>query len=341
MLVSRNKIILMLMVASAVAFLVPSAFGQAPTPTPESTSRYLDQANGITADQAVALALENNGEILALRKEVDAAKALVKQAGLRPNPTLNLSGAKQIGGADNNQMAEVMLPLEIGGRRGARIAVARAELEMRELALANQERLLAADVRNKFGEALAAVKKLEVVEKTLAAVRQSYQLVTERVVEGRTAPLEQNMLLVEVNRLQSIRETAESKLESALFELRNMVGMKPEEPLRLSGSFDDLIATPPPVDKQTNDALKQRPDLEGARAAERLASARIEQARHAARREEAHALEQRKRRAKSACKRESDAYERVKRASCTSVSASCCSGDCTTTTTTTSASGPR
>ena len=267
------------MVASAVAFLVPSAFGQAPTPTPESTSRYLDQANGITADQAVALALENNGEILALRKEVDAAKALVKQAGLRPNPTLNSSGAKQIGGADNNQMAEVMLPLEIGGRRGARIAVARAELEMRELALANQERLLAADVRNKFGEALAAVKKLEVVEKTLAAVRQSYQLVTERVVEGRTAPLEQNMLLVEVNRLQSIRETAESKLESALFELRNMVGMKPEEPLRLSGSFDDLIATPPPVDKQTNDALKQRPDLEGARAAERLASARIEQAR--------------------------------------------------------------
>lgn len=266
------------MVASAAALFVQSAFGQAPTPTPESASRYLDQTNGMTAERAVELGLENNGEILALRKEVDAARALVRQAGLRANPTVTAGGAKQLGGPDNNQMAEIMLPLEIGGRRGARVAVARAELEMRELALANQKRLLAADVRMKFGEAVAAIKKLELIEKNLTAVRQSYDLVAARVVEGQSAPLEQNMLLVEVNRLQSMRETAESKVETALFELRNMIGMKPDEPLRLSGSFDDLIATPPPLDKQTNDALKQRPDLEGARAAERLASARIEQA---------------------------------------------------------------
>lgn len=264
----------------AILLLLPltEVYAQAPTPTPESTSRYFDQTNGLTAERAVELALENNGEILALRKEVEAARALVKQAGLRANPTLTAGGAKQLGGADNNQMTEIMLPLEIGGRRGARIAVARVELEMRELALANQERLLAADVRIKFGEAVAAVKKLEVVEKALSAVRQSYELVAARVVEGKTAPLEQNMLLVEVNRLQSIRETAEGKVETTMFELKNMIGMKPEEPLRLRGNFDYLIATLPPLDKQTSDALSQRPDLEGARSAERLATARIEQA---------------------------------------------------------------
>lgn len=241
-------------------------------------SRYLDPVGGMTADMAVALALENNGELQAVRKEVDVSRSLIKQARLRPNPKLDLSGAKQIGGADNNQMAEVMLPLELGGRRAARIAVAQRELEIRELALENQERLLASEVRIKFGEALAAIKKLEVTGKTLASAKQGYEIVAARVVEGKTAPLEQNIFLVEVNRLQSIRETAEGKVETAMFELRNMIGMKPEEPLRLRGNFNNLIATPPSVSGSTDYALRERPDLRGARTMEQLAVAQIEKA---------------------------------------------------------------
>jgi cobalt-zinc-cadmium efflux system outer membrane protein len=237
---------------------------------------YLNPQGGMTADAAVAFALENNGEIQALRKEVDAARALVKQAGLRANP--KLSGAKQIGAADNNQMAEAMLPLELGGRRAARVAVAQRELEIREFALENQERLLASEVRLKFGEALAAIKKLEVTEKTLAAAKQGFELVAARVTEGKIAPLEQNIFLVEVNRLQSIRETAEGKAETAMFELRNMIGMKPEDPLRLRGDFNNLIATPPSVSGSTDYALRERPDLQGARTMDQLAVAQIEKA---------------------------------------------------------------
>lgn len=244
-----------------------------------ASTLYLDQQNGMNADQAVALALENNGELQAIRKEVEASRAMVKQAGLRANPKLNASGAKQIGGADNNQMSEVMLPLELGGRRSARIGVAKKELEAREFELANQERLLAADVRLKFGEALAAIKKLDVTERTLAAAKQGYDLVAARVNEGKIAPLEQNVFLVEVNRLQSIRETLEGKVETAMFELRNMIGMKPEEPLRLRGDFAGLIATTPSVSDSTNNALRDRPDLQGARTVEQLAAAKIEQAR--------------------------------------------------------------
>lgn len=239
---------------------------------------YLDPQSGMTADAAVALALENNGELQALRKEVDAARALVKQARLRPNPQLNAGGANQLGGPDNNQMAEIMLPLELGGRRRARITVAQRELEAREFELENQERLLASDVRLKFGEALAAIKKLEVAEKTLTAAKQGYDLVAARVTDGKIAPLEQNIFLVEVNRLQSIRESSEGKVEIAMFELRNMIGMKPEDPLRLRGDFAGLIAPQPPLSESTENALRERPDLEGARAVERLAAAKIEQA---------------------------------------------------------------
>ncbi len=239
---------------------------------------YLDPQNGITADRAVAFALENNGELQALRKDADAARALVKQASLRPNPTLSASGARQINGADNSQLSELSLPLELGGRRAARIAIAQRELEAREFELANQERLLAGDVRLKFGEALAAIKKLDVTEKTLAAAKQGYDLVAARVTEGKIAPLEQNVFLVEVNRLQSIRETAEGKVEIAMFELRNMIGMNPDEPLRLRGNFDNLIASLPLLIESTDNALRERPDLQGARTVEKLAVAKIEQA---------------------------------------------------------------
>ena len=168
MLIKKTTFVLFI----AMGIFTRGAPAQAPTPTPDSTSRYLDKVGGMSADQAVALALENNGELQALRKEVEASRALVKQAGLRANPTLSASGARQINGSDNNQMADVMLPLELGGRRAARIAVAQRELGIREFALSNQERLLASDVRLKFGEALAAIKKMEVTEKTLAAAKQ-------------------------------------------------------------------------------------------------------------------------------------------------------------------------
>ena len=242
-------------------------------------ARKNDLQNGMMADEAVKTALENNGEIQALRQEVESAKSLVKQAALKPNPKLETSGAQQIGGVDNNVMVQGSLPLELGGRRSARIAVAQRDLEIREFALTNQERLLASEVRMKFGETLANIKKLELTEEILALVKQGYELVTARVKEGKIAPLEENIFLVEVNRLRSIRENAEGKVEVAMFELRNLMGMKPDEPLRLRGNFENLINNLPPISETTAKALQNRPDLQGARKVEELAVARLEQAR--------------------------------------------------------------
>jgi cobalt-zinc-cadmium efflux system outer membrane protein len=247
--------------------------------TQGSLARYVDMRGGMTANEAVAYALAHNGELMATRKEVEAAQALVKQARLRANPKLDLSVSQNVIASDQNITINGMLPLELGGRRSARIAVAQLELEMREQVLADRERSLAADVRAKFGEALAEVLKLGSTEELLTASRRGYRLVVARVIEGRTPPLEQNMVLVEVNRLRSIRETGEGKVEVLMLELRNLIGMNPEEPLRLRGDFADMIGPLPPVAEATARALGERPDLRAARAAERLAEAQIEQAR--------------------------------------------------------------
>ena len=244
-----------------------------------AVAKYADPQAGLTVDEAVAYALEHNGELLAARKEIDAATGLVKQAALRANPKLDASVSKTIAGTDNNATVNGMLPLELGGRRSARIRVAERELEMRRQDVSNRERILAADVRVKFGEALAAIIKLGFDEDLIATSQRSYNLVAARVTEGGTAPLEQNMVLVELNRLRSTRETAEGKAQIEMLELRNLIGMSPEEPLRLRGDFNDVIAPLPPLTNSTELALSERPDLKLAKAAESFAGARIDQAR--------------------------------------------------------------
>jgi cobalt-zinc-cadmium efflux system outer membrane protein len=150
---------------------------------------------------------------------------------------------------------------------------------MRRQDVANRERILAAEVQAKFGEALAAILKLGFDEDLIATSQRGYNLVSARVTEGGTAPLEQNMVLVELNRLRSTRETAEGKAQIEMLELRNLIGMGSDEPLRLRGDFNDVIAPLPPLTNATELALAERPDLKLAKTAESFAEARIEQAR--------------------------------------------------------------
>jgi cobalt-zinc-cadmium efflux system outer membrane protein len=277
--------------ALGLSLTVPAA-AQTATDVPErprpradeaTVALYFDPVNGVTADEAVARALAANGELLAMRKEVEAARALVRQASFRPNPRLDVSGAKAVNMPDNQLMVEGMLPLELGGRRAARVLAAEREVELREATLAERERTVAAEVRAKFGEALAEVLKLGVTEDLLRNSQRGYRLVVARVLEGRTAPLEQNQVLVEVNRLRSVREAGRGKAEVALLELRNLLGAEPAEPMKLRGNFDDLLDALPAQAEATARALDSRPDLLAARAAEALAEARIEEARAAGR----------------------------------------------------------
>lgn len=241
---------------------------------------YLDQTNGTTADEAVKITLEKNGEIKAQRDELEATRALIKQAELRPNPRLMIGGNQEtfIPGR-NSVMATASLPLELGGRRDARIAVAENEFKMREAVLANSERILAAEVRAKFGETLANIEKLKFLEELLANVEQGYKLISAKVDEGKNAPLEQNMTLVELNRMRSMREIAEGNVEIKLLELKNQMGLEANEPLRLKGDFENLLVNYPPLAASIENALKNRPDLESVRLSLGLANARLEQAR--------------------------------------------------------------
>lgn len=252
---------------------------QTTQPAPDSYLKYIDNVSGKTVDDLVKLAIENNGELTAMRREAEAGESLVKQARLRPNPSLEISGEREAGGMrDNSLMVEGGLPLELGGRRSSRIRIAERELEIRKQAAAERERQMAAEVRAKFGEALAAILKLKFIEEIVEHAAENFNLVAAQVTEGRRPPLEQNMESVELNKMRAMRESNEAAAEMRMLELRNLVGMNPEDPLRVRGDFEDLLGPVLTEAEAADNAIRSRPDLAGARAVEQLAAARIEQA---------------------------------------------------------------
>ncbi len=276
-----SKAFILTVLATVLLSLPGSALAQdLATDTVLSHEKYITEVNGRSVDDLVKSALANNLEVIAMRREVEAGEALIRQAGLRANPTLEVGGTRQIGGmGDNSLMVQGALPLELGGRRAARINVAEKELEIRRQALAERERQLAAEVRAKFGEALASIFKLKFTEDILAVAEQNVQLVSARVTEGRTPPLEESQEYVVLNRIRAVREIGEGVVEIRLFELRNLVGMGPDEPLVLRGDLDTLGRNLPPQVVAEQTALRSRPDILGAIAIESLARARVEQAR--------------------------------------------------------------
>lgn len=265
--------------AAQTADVVAVSPPDAPPRIDSVAEAFLDPRAGKTAGELVAYALENNAELEAERRETEAARALVEQAGLRANPMIEAGAAKNPSMPSYSVMVKGSLPLELYGRRSARVLVAERELEVRRQTLADRERLLAAQVREKFGETLALASKLLFVEETLTAATENYNLVAARVEEGRTAPLERNMELVELNRIRAVRETSRGRAEIALLELKNLIGMPPGETLRLRGDFNGLLEPVPPQAIAVEQALRTRPDLQAMRAMVELADSRVEQAR--------------------------------------------------------------
>jgi outer membrane protein, heavy metal efflux system len=243
-----------------------------------SYSEFIDPVNGLSANDLVRYGLKHNGELQAARHLIAEARGRLRQSGLKPNPMVESSYQRGVTSSDNNLNLMAELPLELGGRRQARVGVVQRELEMRDAEAADFERRLAAEVRMKYADVIASARNLKFTEDLLILTRDSHSLVRARVERGKSAPLEQNAVSVEMGQVDAIRINFQGRAEIAMLDLKRVIGMPPADPLLLRGDFDTNLQ-PISQSDAVNQALRSRPDLAAARAAEELATAQIEQAR--------------------------------------------------------------
>jgi cobalt-zinc-cadmium efflux system outer membrane protein len=227
----------------------------------------------VTVNDLVARALTDSPDLRAARAEIDAAVGRLQQAGLRPNPMLELGGQKALS-SDNSVNIGLIVPLDLNGRKEGRVGVAERELQMKRAQVRDRERRLAADVRMKAGELLAARRGLAVTDDLLTVNRDALRLVQNRVSQGATPPLDESLILVEVNRLDATRQMLASRVDIVALQLKALAGMAPDAPLALRG--DLAPSEPPPItDEAIRQALTARPDLEAARADVAMGAAKI------------------------------------------------------------------
>jgi cobalt-zinc-cadmium efflux system outer membrane protein len=263
--------------------LAASRAPEAPAVSP-ALALYFDPLQGASALDLVQRALAGNGELAAARLDIERAKARRRQAGLRPNPTLDFA---QTTGRLTNSPGEretsigAALPVELGGRRQRRIELAQAELEATEAEVADRERRLTNEVLVVYTEALVALRELEITQGINDLDLQTTRYVQARVNEGETAPLELSLLQVEVERLRARRILVEARLQAALLRLKGLANIPPAEPLRLRENITTPLLQPPPgaLEAAVDIALRTRPDLRLARLSEEVAQAGLRLAR--------------------------------------------------------------
>jgi outer membrane protein, heavy metal efflux system len=248
------------------------------------TLNYADPIQGASSGDLIRRALRSNAELAATRLDYDRARARLRQAGLRPNPTVDFEyGTGRFIGSPGERGATVgfAMPLELGGQRGRRIELAEAELAATEAEIADCERRLIGEVRASYAEALAALRELRTTEDLNNLDLQTARVVEARFTEGESSKLELSLLRVEVERLRARRAFVEGKLQAAALNLKRLTGMAPDESLRLREDLSEPGLPEPPASLATaiEQALRQRPDLKLAQLNERAAQAGLKLAR--------------------------------------------------------------
>ncbi len=153
-------------------------------------------AEALTLERALALAgARSNARAVGPRADVETAEALVTQAGLRPNPEVsfeaeNIAGTGPYSGTQSSEYTvSAGLPLELGGKRGARLDAARADLTVARL----QEQLALADigllVRQRYVSAVAAQARAELAQGVFDRSRELARVAQVLVEAGREPPL--------------------------------------------------------------------------------------------------------------------------------------------------------
>lgn len=272
------------MVVRALGLLASAALavniGHAQTPSPAASG---SQATGISPADLIRRALDANRELAAARLDLERGRARLRQAGLRPNPTVDLehTTGRLTGSPDEREISVgLALPIEVGGRRQRRIDVAAAELAVIEAELANRERQLAREVLAAYIDAVAAIRELETTDRLRQLDEQMAQVVRTRVEEKDAPPLELSLLLTEVARLDARRALIRGRVDAALIAIGQLIGA-PHETLTLrsaSGPFD-IVPVPNTLEAAIATALEQRADVTVARLSEQAAEAGVRLAR--------------------------------------------------------------
>ncbi|WP_024676891.1 TolC family protein [Pseudomonas syringae] len=224
-------------------------------------------AQGISLPQALEAAFAHNPELAAAQWEIGVAEGDRQQAGLIPNPVLSWEVEDT---RRDTSTTTVMLSqaLELGGKRGARIAAAGKGQDAARLELEQRGNELRADVVQAFYAAARAQAGLELARQSRALAERGLQVAEGRVRAGKVSPVEATRAQVQLAETDLLVRRAETLKINSNRELARATGSPTASFERLD--YTDLSPGKSPSSARMMTALNQSAEL-------RLAQTQIEQ----------------------------------------------------------------
>ena len=219
----------------------------------------------VTLQHALALALLENPKLRSYSLEVRAAEARVLQAGLLPNPEIEL-GIGEFGGSGSRsglKSTETTLQfsqlIELGRKRAKRRRVAIFEGELAGWDYESARLDVLAETTMAFIDLLAAQRRSELSLNTLKLAKEFHLVVTERVQAGKVSPLEERRARVALALSEIQSERAKRELNAFRSKLSAMWGKESANFREAMGKLEPLL--PPPV-SNLEDWPIHNPDLD-------------------------------------------------------------------------------
>lgn len=263
----------------AAALLLPPYIRGQVAPTPSSS--YIDQTRGTGMDRLVESAFSQNAELLATRQRLAEAQGLLQQSSFKPNPSVDVSygDGAPVGSGPNLRQTSIGYShvFELGGKRQRRIEVSEWGIKLAELEIADRERQVRADVKSRFGEALAAIRNLQFTEQLLELNRETVRVTQARVQQGEVAAVDQGLLQVDLGRLESDRALGESQVIRNVLAIKPLVGMPLGDPLLLRGDLRNT-GTLITLEEALSRGAESRPDLLASRIQRSLRNSEVRSA---------------------------------------------------------------
>jgi len=228
-------------------------------------SEFEEPSDVIILGQALTMALIQNPELAAFSWERRAGEARTLQAGLFPNPEVEIE-FENVGGSNDQtafDAAETTISLnqliELGGKRTKRVKMATLENTVEKWDYESKRLDVFTQTTKAFVEVLTTQKRLALAEDVVQLSKRVFETVSERVKAGKVPPLEETKSRVVLSTRRIERERARRQLKSSRKGLAAIWGSVTPKFTRAGGDLEVIREIP--TLEQVIQRLYHNPDL--------------------------------------------------------------------------------
>lgn len=188
------------------------------------------EPDGLTLREAVAAAMANNPELGAYAYKLRAAQAREQQASLRPAPELAIEAENFAGSGETRAVdaAETTLALsqvlELGGKRGARVELARAGSGAVDVEREVAQLDVLAEVSRRFIAVARAQERLALAHSATALGERTVEASQRRVNAARSPHAELDRARIALDRYRLEEQASVADMDTARRQLAAMWG---------------------------------------------------------------------------------------------------------------------